>query len=182
MWRRVLNSLELKVLKGGLAVSLLFRLAKHCIICFGHKICDVRGPRYVVYTEALTFKSCPKMHTTFQVLITRSERKDFVSLNPCRQMGHIMRKGADMLDFYLWNTMCLWRPGRAARPVCQPVAEWMIPGHGTAPLPLLRWYFSTAKCHINIRCQLINLGLPWNLVASHILSEYRWQPRPDLCS
>lgn len=50
------------------------------------------------------------------------------------------------------------KTGEAARPVCQPVAEWMIPGHSTAPLPLPRWYFSTAKCHINIRCQLINLS------------------------
>lgn len=58
--------------------------------------------------------------------------------------------------------------GQTARPVCQPAAEWMIPGHSTAPLPLSRWYFSTAKCHINIHCQLINLsshGTWWHLTS-----------------
>lgn len=60
------------------------------------------------------------------------------------------------------------KTGEATRPVSQPLPEWMIPGHSTAPLPLPRWYFSTVKCHINIRCQLINLsshGTWWRLTS-----------------
>lgn len=58
--------------------------------------------------------------------------------------------------------------GKAVRPVCQPVAGWMILSHNAAPLPLPRWYFSTAKCHINILTQPINLsshGTWWHLAS-----------------
>lgn len=58
--------------------------------------------------------------------------------------------------------------GEAARPVHQPAAEWMIPGHSSAPLLSPRWYFSAAKCHINIHCRLINLsshGTWWHLTS-----------------
>lgn len=80
----------------------------------------------------------------------------FLSCTSCRQMGQIMRDGAER--FSSVNRDVSPKTGKAARPVHQPAAEWVIPGHSSAPLLSPRWYFSAAKCHINIRYRLINLS------------------------
>lgn len=70
-------------------------------------------------------------------------------------------------DFNRWNSVSQ-SMGVVATHVCQPMTKWMIPGHNTAPLSLPRWYFSTAKCHINIHHWLINLsshGTCWHLIS-----------------
>lgn len=90
----------------------------------------------------------------------------FLSCTSCRQMGQIMRDGAER--FSSANRDVSLKTGEAARPVHQPAAEWVIPGHSSAPLLSPRWYFSAAKCHINIRCRLINLsshGTWWHLTS-----------------